>query len=169
MNNPFERAMAFVRLSRSQRRALEDLEDVIESMQRWHGRPYDELKDDELFQLAYRDWENMMIRAIRAGLTEHPSVQEFIHVRRGIGSRGTLRRARSGVEKGTVQQMHVKDIFLRQEIIQIIDDYKKQHNKPPSQIRVRQILRGRGKLHKMTRQGFHKLLKRLILLMYFRR
>jgi hypothetical protein len=169
MNNPFKRVMAFARLSNSQRRTLEDLNDAIASMQRWHGQPYDELKEDELFQVAHRDYEKMMVRAIRAGLTEHPTVQEFIHVRRSIGSRKILRQARSGVEKGTVHQWVLEDVRLRHEIIQLIGDYEEKYNKPLTQSRARQLLLVQNKLPRMTRQGFHKLLKRLNLLMYFRR
>jgi hypothetical protein len=156
------------RLSRSQIRALEDLEDATEGMERWHGKTHTELENNEEFLLAYRDWERQMIRAIRAGLTGNPNVQEFIRTRRAFGSRKLLRRARSGVESG-IGQFTSDEILLRGEITKLIREYEKRYQKRLTQSRARQLLIVNGTLPQMTRQGFHKLLTKLFLLGYFRR
>ena len=166
--NPFRGVLESPTMSRSQIRAREDLEDVLEGMMRWHDKTYDELKDDELFLVAYRDYEKAMIRAIRVGLIDHPAVQEFIHTRRSIGSWAALRRARSGVEKG-VRAMSAEDVYLRHDIVKLVEDYEQKHGKPLSQSHARRLLIARGRLPKATRQNFHKLVKRLQLLHYFPR
>lgn len=155
-------------LNKAQRRALEDLEDAAESMQRWDGKTPNELEDDETFLLTYRDWEDQMIRAIRVGLTDHPAVREFIRTRRGLGSSQTLRRARSGMEKG-IRQFTSDDIHLRHEITTLVRDYEQQYEKRLTQSRARKLLIASNKIAKMTPQGFHKLLKKLFLLDYFPR
>src|ERR1044072_1113115 len=99
-----------IHLSRSQLRALEDLEDVQASMQRWHGKAEEELKENEEFQLAYQDWHKEMVRAARAGLAEyHSGVRDFVQTRQAIGDWKTLRRARRGFERG-IKQFTREDI-----------------------------------------------------------
>jgi len=51
-------------------------------MERWHGKKLAKLETDDAFMQAYRDWEKQMIRAIRAGLLDHPHVRAFVESRR---------------------------------------------------------------------------------------
>ena len=166
--NPFRGVLESPTMSRSQIRAREDLEDVLEGMMRWHDKTYDELKDDELFLVAHEDYLNAMARAIRVGLTDHPAVQEFIHTRRSIGSWAALRRARSGVEKG-VRAMSAEDVYLRHDIVKLVEDYEQKHGKPLTQKRARSFLLAQQKISKMSPQAFNKLLKKLKLLSHFPR
>ncbi len=167
--NPFRRVLESPTMSRSQIRAREELEDVLEGMMRWHGKTYDELKDDELFLVAYQDFVKEMTRAIRVGLIDHPAVQEFIHTRRSLGSRDTLRRARSGVEKGVKRPMTAEDVYLRGEIIKLVQDHEQKTGERITQSLTRKLLIARKTLPKMAPQAFHKRLKRLKLLHYFPR
>jgi hypothetical protein len=119
--------------------------------------------------LAYRDWERQMLRALRVGLMDyHPDVYAFVLTRRGLGSGRLLRRARHGVEKG-VGQFNSEDVHKRGSILAAIRRYEKQYVRRPTQQRIRQILIAKKKLKPMSKQAFHKTLKRLFLLSYFRR
>lgn len=155
-------------LSKPQWRALEALEDNLKSMQRWHGKDHAELSNDYLFLAAHEDYLKAMARAIRAGLEKHPEVQKFIHTRRSIGSRETLRRARSGVEKG-VRVMSKEDVCLRRDIVTLVEEYEQKHGKPLSQRQALRLLIAPQRLSKMSYQNFHELLKKLFLLHYFPR
>lgn len=155
-------------LSKPQRRALENLEDNLKSMERWHGKDHAELSNDYLFLAAHEDYLKAMVRAIRADLTDHPAVQEFIHTRRSIGSWKTLRRAHSGAEKG-VRAMSEEDVCLRRDIVTLVEGYEQKHGKPLTQKRARSFLLAQQKISKMSPQAFNKLLKKLKLLSHFPR
>ena len=155
-------------LSQRQRRALDDVEQALALMEHRDGKDHGELKDDELFLVAYQDYVKAMIHAIRVGLADHPVVQDFIETRRNIGAWKTLRRARSGAEKG-VRAMGAEDVYLRHDIVRHVEEYEQKHGKPLTQKRARSFLRADQKISKMSPQAFYKLLKRLKLLHYFPR
>lgn len=168
--NPFARAMKDPPLSRAQLRALEEVKDTLGGLMRWHGKTHEEIeKDREDFYLCYADYTKAMLRAIRAGLSDHPLVKPWLVAQRAVGNRDTLRRARSGVEKGIKRPWTKADVRLWDEIRRLAEEHEEQEGAKLSQARARKFLVARTIIRRMSRQGFHKLLKRLNLLHYFAR
>ncbi len=140
----------------------------MELLRKFHGKSPTELETDELFMLQYHEWQAAIARAIRAGLTSHSAVQDFIQTERSLGRRSTLRRARSGVERGTNRLMTMDDVRLRDEIMRLIRNYQAEHQKPLTKAHAKRLLVAPGTLPKMTPQAFNKLLRRLFVDGYFR-
>ena len=173
--NPFARVLKDPPLSRSQARALENVKDTLERMMEWHGKTKEEIETDPCrFNLCYEDFKKAMIRAVRAGLADHPAVKPWVLAQRGIGNRKTLRRARSGVEKGMKPSLTDADVRLWGEIHDLAKEYEKLHGTKISQAKARKLLVarslvGQSSFRRRSRQYFHKLLKKLNLLHYFDR
>jgi len=167
--------------TRSQSRILEELDDAIVSLKRWDGKAPSELEHDDTFKAVYKDWRSAMIRAIRDGHKDHPAVQVFIRDRRALGDWDTLRDCGCGLEKGVKQfnRLYMRpsprplprrnDLLLYAEIFNLKRDYEEQHRKVLTQSQALRLLVAKGVLPEMSRQAFHKILKRLNLLHYFRR
>jgi hypothetical protein len=80
------------------------LEEAYADLQRYHGREYREPSSDNLDDLSFgdavREFDRAVGVAIRAGLTSHPLVVNWLSSQRGLGQREVLRRTKRGLETG---------------------------------------------------------------------
>ena len=168
-----DKQYSYPTLSRSQARAIEELEDTFKRIEQWDGASREEIEQDkETFDLCLKDYKNAIIRAIRVGFNDH-HVKEFVAVQQALGQWDTLRRARSGLEKGVKRPMSWADLWVwseadrllglgkRPEAIRCALVNKLANEPPPKGFSREEAIIQSQRLRKMSRQGFHKLLKRL--------
>ncbi len=154
----------FKRVTSRHQKLLESMTDLIdESLAPFHSKvlisgdpPTEQLDDDEKKYLgeAYEEYLSLMARAARAGLHWHPWVTAWVRNYSALGGRAVLRRARVGLEKGVERPLSTKET----ELANAINDL---HEKGKSWEAIRRILTNSGRLPKMSRQNFHKLLTAL--------
>jgi len=144
-------------LSRRQGQILEEISDYQELLVKWHDKPQPELKNDDNFKLAFAEYKDLIMKAVRAGLKEHELVKPHYQWLRHIGNRKYLRDKgkRVRAEKGVKRLPPVEEIILSVRIVNLAEEGK-------SRREVREILSREGAIKKdMSRQGFDKLLKKL--------
>jgi hypothetical protein len=156
-------------LTAAQRRALDNVNDALEHLQRWHGKSEAEIEADrEGVGEALGDLDRTMVRALRARLARHPLVARWIAERKGNGDWRILRRARSGAEKGIKRPMTEKDLRVWAAIDSLARRNEEDDDAEPcTQIMAYRYLRNNRVIPQMRRQAFRKLLARLDLLHRF--
>jgi len=151
-----------------QTRAKKALEKAFESLDLYHedkAHDIEEMPDE--FEHARQGYERAVRRAIRAGLTEHPLIKEWIQNRRLLGERDVLRRVK-GLEKGVKRPITMKDLQLWGRIRRQAEKFAKEHKKLPTQEQIRKLMYNLKELPKMSRQAFNKMVDRLDLRGYFK-
>lgn len=68
----------------------------------WHGSDPSSLSEDRLddFLSSWRKYERAIVRAIRAGISDHPAVKAWVAARRSVGDYASLRKLKAGLETG---------------------------------------------------------------------
>lgn len=167
--------------TRKQERALSDLKFAAKQMRRWRNASAEEVEDRrQEFSQDLADYEKAVVRAIRAGLINHPDVRAWISAQRSLGEWDALRRFRLGLERGTRKMLSKQDFWIKFEAVPLTEQ-----GKTPEQIH--RSLRHKLKFPKpedrkkredwiglnrkeiedladrldCTRQNFHRLLVRL--------
>lgn len=168
-----QRRSRHLTLSRTQLRAQDHLKDALEGIKKWQRCDGVSLEKNktvwEDFQLCLTEYDKAMVRAIRAGLADHPAadptlkriIAEYVSVNRLLGQWDLLRHARSGVEKGVRRPIPEADLHLWHEIEQAAVDYECRLGRPPTQSMLKKLLIADRTLPRMSREGFSKLLERL--------
>ena len=131
--------------------------------------------DLELYKEYRADRDRIVGKAIRAGLTTHPFVQSWLVEQRTFGEKDALGKFRSGLERGVKRMMSKADFYVTfhatsltrdgMGVEQIRHTLRRQllHIEPEPFFDMREEERVKlaNRLEKMSRQGFHKWLKRL--------
>lgn len=94
-------------LAPAQRELLERLYDILEEdLAPFDGRvllgPEKDIDEEEerFLSAALARYEKTMLKAVRAGLSNYPLVKRWVGIRRALGQRQVLRRAKMGLERG---------------------------------------------------------------------
>ncbi len=160
--------------SRKQR-IIEELAFIEGEMKEWGQETHGQIEADLEEYKKYRaDRDRIVGKAIRAGLTEHRFVKAWLAEQRTFGEKDALRRFRCGLERGVKRMMSKADFYVTFHGASLLRE-----GMGPEQIRVRlrrnlkskpeewfdmentEVERLRNRLSSMSRQGFHKWLKRL--------
>ena len=158
-------------------RALVDLEDAAETMELagWHTER-DPKQAHEVFKADAESFDKAIKKAIKAGLTDHPLIRDWISNKRTFGEWDNLRPfKRLHLEKGVIRTPTKEGFWIRFEAQSMSDD-----GKGPQEIRRKLIKKlsendvpdwfemsgpERSELRKylarVSRQAFRQKLKRL--------
>ena len=128
------------------------LKDITEYLKRFQeemfkkGQKHTEIAEN--IKLPYADYEKEMLKAIQAGLTAHPLVEEWVDARKAFGDWETLRKPRMGLERGVKRPHKIKDLKKIWEIIRLHEE------EGFSWSRTHKILLDKGLIPQKSRQAF---------------
>ena len=101
---------------------IQNLIDAHEGFAIWHCKnPDADQNSREIFKDDYRTYERAVVRAIRAGLVNHPLVRDWIAARRSVGDYDALRRLRRGFEAGMSPEIDAADCWIALEAHDLIE------------------------------------------------
>jgi hypothetical protein len=106
-----------------QRNILQQLEDFEENFKNYDKRSAEEMENlvkDEAFAQMFNEYQELIIKAIRARLDEHPLAEDKIkkylkrraHLYRKMGQRDLLRRVKRCLETGVKRPLTEKQVKL---------------------------------------------------------
>ena len=157
-------------------RIIEELKFIEGEMKAWGQDTPEQIEADlETYEKYRADRDRIVGKAIRAGLTTHPFVQAWLVEQRMFGEKDALRRSRSGLQRGVNRMMSKADFYVTFHAASLTEDglgVEQIHRmlrrqllysepEPFFDMREEERLKLANRLEKMSRQGFHKWLKRL--------
>jgi hypothetical protein len=104
---------------------IEKLTEAHRDFAHWHGKsPPTKAPGRTMLRDDYREYERAVGRAIRAGVTKHPLVADWIRARRSVGDYNALRRFRLGLEAGMEPEIDEADLWIALKAADLIDEGK---------------------------------------------
>lgn len=164
------------RIDRRANRIREELAQIAKQMRRWEGASLDEIvNEQEIYDAQLQERDEVVGKAIRAGLTDDPFVKAWLAEKRSLGERDDLRRFRTGLEGGVKRPISKEDFFIAYYAYSPIQDGKSaesvrralcrqlRFDEPQSFFRLTQeeMKCLAIRLSAMPRQNFHRLLRKL--------
>jgi len=155
---------------------IDELEFFEGEMKAWGQDTPEQIEADlETYEKHRADRDRIVGKAIRAGLTTHPFVQAWLVEQRTFGEKDALRKSRSGLERGVKRMMSKADFYVTfhatsltrdgMGVEQIRHTLRRQllHIEPEPffDMSKEERVKLANRLEKMSRQGFHKWLKRM--------